>query len=371
MTYASMAPDDLTAFAGARAARTVSAQTLCGCTALAVSLLVCAVTLPQVGSAPMASMPAAPFSATAPRPAAVPGYGALLDPASLGFAPVSLARSSPLVASLVPPTSAVPVEVATAPAMQPAAIVAMEDAPPAMPDPVPVAASTADIPLPATDIPAVVASVPLPIPRPSAPASPVQAPAARGPVRAGGRQIAQNRPVAAPADHRSFFEKVFGMLQQPQPPGPVLAYAAPEDSVFANARRLTSGPVTAPDRWTAVYDISAHTVTLPDGTRLEAHSGLGGLLDDPRHVDEPNRGATPPHIYDLEPRAQLFHGVQALRLNPVGGGGMFGRNGLLAHTYMLGPNGDSNGCVSFRNYNAFLQAYANGAVRRLLVVARS
>jgi hypothetical protein len=37
---------------------------------------------------------------------------------------------------------------------------------------------------------------------------------------------------------------------------------------------------------------------------------------------------------------------------------------------MLGPNGQSNGCVSFNNYNAFLQAYMNGKVKRLLVVAR-
>ena len=36
------------------------------------------------------------------------------------------------------------------------------------------------------------------------------------------------------------------------------------------------------DRQTAVYDISAHTVYLPDGTRLEAHSGLGSKIDDPR-----------------------------------------------------------------------------------------
>src|SRR5262249_48232972 len=51
------------------------------------------------------------------------------------------------------------------------------------------------------------------------------------------------------------------------------------------------------DRWTAVYDLTAHTVTLPDGTKLEAHSGLGDLMDDPRHVDERDRGATPPHLY--------------------------------------------------------------------------
>jgi hypothetical protein len=37
---------------------------------------------------------------------------------------------------------------------------------------------------------------------------------------------------------------------------------------------------------------------------------------------------------------------------------------------MLGPNGDSNGCVSFRDYNKFLQAYRNGEVKRLIVVAK-
>jgi hypothetical protein len=59
-----------------------------------------------------------------------------------------------------------------------------------------------------------------------------------------------------------------------------------------------------------------------------------------------------------------------LRLKPAGGGDVYGRTGLLAHTYMLGPNGDSNGCVSFKDYNAFLQAFQNGEVKRLVVVAR-
>jgi hypothetical protein len=124
------------------------------------------------------------------------------------------------------------------------------------------------------------------------------------------------------------------------------------------------------DRLTAIYDIVAHTVTLPDGTRLEAHSGLGDRLDDPRYVSERDRGATPPHLYDLEPREGSFHGVRALRLTPVGDGDIFGRVGLLAHPYMLGPRGDSNGCVSVRDYDAFLRAYQNGQVRRLAVVAR-
>jgi len=43
---------------------------------------------------------------------------------------------------------------------------------------------------------------------------------------------------------------------------------------------------------------------------------------------------------------------------------------LLAHSYMLGPKGDSNGCVSFKDYDAFLRAYQNGQVKRLAVVSR-
>jgi hypothetical protein len=124
------------------------------------------------------------------------------------------------------------------------------------------------------------------------------------------------------------------------------------------------------DRFTAIYDLKAHTVYLPNGARLEAHSGLGDRLDDPRYVDEQDRGATPPHLYELTPREEPFHGVQALRLNPVGGANeIFGRVGLLAHTYMLGPSGDSNGCVSFKDYDAFLQAFQSGEVKRLAVVA--
>ena len=131
-----------------------------------------------------------------------------------------------------------------------------------------------------------------------------------------------------------------------------------------------SAPVSGYDRNTAVYDISARTVYLPDGTKLEAHSGLGDALDDPRYVSERARGPTPPHLYQLALREGSFHGVQALRLNPVGEGGLYGRAGLLAHPFMLGPNGDSNGCVSVKDYDAFLRAYENGQINKLAVVAK-
>ena len=35
---------------------------------------------------------------------------------------------------------------------------------------------------------------------------------------------------------------------------------------------------------TAIYDITSRTVYLPNGRRLEAHSGLGGHMDNPRSV---------------------------------------------------------------------------------------
>ncbi len=124
------------------------------------------------------------------------------------------------------------------------------------------------------------------------------------------------------------------------------------------------------DQWTAVYDISAHTVYLPNGTTLEAHSGLGARMDDPRFVHEHMRGPTPPSVYELEMREKPFHGVRALRLKPLDDRATYGRKGLLAHTYMLGPRGDSNGCVVFRDYGLFLQAFDSGELKRLVVVSR-
>lgn len=119
---------------------------------------------------------------------------------------------------------------------------------------------------------------------------------------------------------------------------------------------------------TAVYDIAAKVVYLPNGERLEAHSGLGRMMDDPRYVHVRMRGATPPNVYDLGLRESPFHGVQAIRLTPTNGKGMFGRAGILAHTYMLGENGQSNGCVSLKDYDKFLQAFRRGEIDRLIVV---
>ena len=239
-------------------------------------------------------------------------------------------------------------------------------------------------------------NVPLPPPRPAEFAPPT-APAA--PDRRLTQQGAP--PAAAPVDNRNFLQKLFGLGQpagsppapsvasRPAAPpapaiappavasrpatasAPAIASAQPEGRGWRGLLApFTGSPTARYDQYTAVYDISARTLYLPDGRRLEAHSGLGDRLDDPRFVSERARGATPPHLYELALREGSFHGVQALRLNPVGEGGVYGRAGLLAHPYMLGPNGDSNGCVSVKDYPALLRAYENGQIKRLAVVAQ-
>ena len=160
-----------------------------------------------------------------------------------------------------------------------------------------------------------------------------------------------------------------GSVPLPRPhPAQQFAAVAPPSNAEPQQAHDKSMPLPDLDGRTAVYDIAAHTVYLPNGDRLEAHSGLGDKLDDPRYVSVKDRGPTPPNVYELTLREQLFHDVQAIRLNPVGDSSMFGRDGMLAHPYMLGANGQSNGCVSFKDYPAFLHAYLRGEVDRLVVV---
>jgi hypothetical protein len=190
------------------------------------------------------------------------------------------------------------------------------------------------------------------------------------------RDMAQRAKAAvmsiASNEKQTIVEKLWGK----QSHGSLLAYASADASVTGGlpdtkAQNPMLGGSPPYDKQTAVYDIAAHMVYLPDGTKLEAHSGLGSKLDDVRYSHVRMQGVTPPHIYELTPREALFHGVPALRLNPIGGEDkIFGRSGLLAHTYMLGPNGDSNGCVSFKDYYAFLNAYRNQGIKRLAVLAK-
>jgi hypothetical protein len=179
------------------------------------------------------------------------------------------------------------------------------------------------------------------------------------------RMVAVER-VPPPAER----EIKLASLQPLVPAASLLAAPGPDKRAAPPEAHNKPMPLPEPDSHSAVYDISAHTVYLPSGEKLEAHSGLGEKLDDPRYVNVKDRGPTPPNVYELALRGELFHEVRALRLNPVGGDNMYGRDGMLAHTYMLGPNGQSNGCVSFKDYPAFLHAYLRGEVDRLVVVPR-
>jgi hypothetical protein len=274
------------------------------------------------------------------------GYHWTLDP-NLSLRPEALAfsRNAPLQtafrsASAKPPSSPGPV----------VASVRVESAPPVQPNSPPQVLASA---------------VPLPVPRPSefrtANSLEMTRPSRNPTIRKSGNAALRTEQ----ADSRSFLERFFGVQS---PPKAASSYAALGTVGTAPSGGLGPGRGSA-GAGAAIYDISAQIVYMPNGERLEAHSGLGDKLDDPDYVHVRMHGATPPGTYDLTEREQLFHGVRALRLNPVGGSGaVYGRAGLLAHTFMLGPNGDSNGCVSFRDYNKFLQAFLRGEVQRLVVV---
>jgi hypothetical protein len=156
---------------------------------------------------------------------------------------------------------------------------------------------------------------------------------------------------------------------------PQVEVAALTTGSIPDAGTLPERETTAVPKWhagnrVAVYDIAGQMVYLPNGERLEAHSGLGHKRDDPRYTRVKMQGPTPPNVYDLTMRERLFHGVRAIRLNPVDEAKMYGRDGMLAHTYLLGPSGQSNGCISFTNYPRFLRAFLRGEIDRIVVVGR-
>jgi hypothetical protein len=196
----------------------------------------------------------------------------------------------------------------------------------------------------------------------SAPAAVIDIPLPRSRPAEADIQLAVDNTTPAPrTDDRSMLQKLSDLL-----PGKVtLASLTPSSGLFKKGPDLAA---LGYDGQTAVYDISARAVYLPSGLSLEAHSGLGRLRDDPEHVDQRMVGATPPATYELKPREKLFHGVRALRMLPVDGTSTLGRAGLLTHSYMLGPDGDSNGCVSIRDYERFLKAFDDGEIARLVVV---
>ncbi|MEI5681368.1 MULTISPECIES: DUF2778 domain-containing protein [unclassified Mesorhizobium] len=156
-----------------------------------------------------------------------------------------------------------------------------------------------------------------------------------------------------------------------------LAYARPSDpgdrptsgGGFGRALQNLFGGGARAGGGVAVYDISAAKVYMPDGSVLEAHSGVGKMADDPRYVNVKMNGPTPPHTYNLKMRESRFHGVEAIRMLPVDGRNKYGRDGFLTHSYLLrGRQAESHGCVAFKDYERFLTAFKKGKVKQLVVV---
>ncbi len=164
---------------------------------------------------------------------------------------------------------------------------------------------------------------------------------------------------------------------KPEQTSPVLAYATPgnpeedENGVFGGLGKLFGSAkpgLPGAGSKIAVYDISAATVHMPDGTKLEAHSGIGHRMDNPKFSHVKMLGPTPPNIYTLRMRERRFHGVEAIRMLPQDRAAMKGRDGMLTHTRLLRRSIGSHGCVAFKDYNKFLNAFKRGHIKTLIVV---
>jgi hypothetical protein len=182
------------------------------------------------------------------------------------------------------------------------------------------------------------------------------------PPRRSAPVVAQNRPEGR---------------EKPEQASPVLAYAKPgnpeddENGVFGGLGKLfgsTKPGLPGKGSKVAVYDISSATVHMPDGTKLEAHSGIGHRMDNPKFSHVKMLGPTPPNVYTLRMRERRFHGVEAIRMLPQDRAAMKGRDGMLTHTRLLRRSIGSHGCVAFKNYDKFLTAFKRGHVKTLIVV---
>src|SRR6202012_1618511 len=96
------------------------------------------------------------------------------------------------------------------------------------------------------------------------------------PAEADVQLAAAQAPVALPprTEDRSVLQKLSDFL----PNRVTLASLTPNSGLFQKAPDLAA---LGYDGHTAVYDITAHAVYLPNGMSLEAHSGMGRLRDDP------------------------------------------------------------------------------------------
>jgi hypothetical protein len=152
----------------------------------------------------------------------------------------------------------------------------------------------------------------------------------------------------------------------------VLAFAKPDNPMREEPQRVAPSAPNWPGIGSkvAVYDITGGVVYMPNGTKLEAHSGIGSMRDNPSFTHVKMRGPTPPGTYKLSMRESLFHGVAAIRLTPTDGKAPQGRTGLLAHSFLLRVRGDSHGCVAFAEYDKFVGAFKRGEVTHMVIVPK-
>lgn len=210
---------------------------------------------------------------------------------------------------------------------------------------------------PASDTYALPKAGPLPVIRPAAGMRGDDAkPAVRGNALAAIASVAPQKPGKPAGDDKPT----------------VLAFAKPDNPM----REEPESPAASSPKWpglgtkVAIYDITNGVVHMPNGTKLEAHSGIGSMRDNPKFTHVKMRGPTPPGTYKLSMRESLFHGVAAIRLTPTDGKPPQGRTGLLAHSFLLRVRGDSHGCVAFADYDRFLKAFQRGEITHMIIVPK-
>ena len=243
--------------------------------------------------------PAAPGSNATPSPAPQvhADFAGLLDPsASFGAAPLPLGRSAPLQAGLQL-AQASPLLAADM-AATPGAMASVDLSEPDDPE-----LNLPDQAQPDTTVAEAqksILEVPLPAPRPFE----LRAPAVAEPrvlTPPANRRTRTAVLPNTPADDRTFFEKLFGVKRSAET---ALGYAAPQESrrrrprTAAQTRRRLQAVVVLPVHGDLRHQ-GAQRSTMPNGERLEAHSGLGDRLDDPRFVHERMKGLGRPYVYDL------------------------------------------------------------------------
>jgi hypothetical protein len=110
--------------------------------------------------------------------------------------------------------------------------------------------------------------------------------------RVGRQYTAPHHPPSSDRDGRVGAERAVGRSERGSAPFPALPPAAnnPLRVADASAQEDSSLLSDAAAR-IAICDIAAHRVYLPNGQRLEAHSGLGKYRDDPRRRPPISRAA--------------------------------------------------------------------------------